>query len=277
MIVENFIGRIYDSKYGKFQIIDEAGYNGYDNVFVVKFLNTGYITEAAYSTIRKGGVKDYLSPSIYNIGYLGSDINVTDKKYNIYYRSWSDMIRRCNDIFDENYQDYGQIGVSIDPDWYNFTTFYHDCQLLPNYLKKEKYPDRYQLDKDYLQFDIPKEKRIYSKYTCIWISDIDNIILRNIENSNNQYYGVLYNNHAYCTKIKNKIYGRFTIPEAAAYLYNILYPIYVPKDEFHDIVILNHVRSFTYEELLSYIKPGTIQCWFNDYPWNGSRTQVSSK
>lgn len=267
MIVENFIGRIYDSNnFGKFKIIDEAGYTGKDKNFVIEFLDTGYITEAGYNIIRHGNVKDNLQPTVYNIGYLGSDICVTDTKYNIYYRSWADMLRRCYDIFDINYNDYGNIGVTVDPNWYNFTTFYHDCQLLPNYLKKEQYPDRYQLDKDYLQFYIPKEKRIYSKYTCIWISDIDNIMIRNIENSNNKYYGVIFKDNAYCTRLENKIYGRFIIPEAAAYLYNILYPKYGPQSPFHDIVILNHVRSFTYEELLSYIKPGAKQCWFNDYP-----------
>ena len=277
MIVKNLIGRIYDGKYGKYQIIDEAGYTGKDKNFVVKFLNTGYVTEAGYNCIRHGNVKDKLVPTVSDIGFIGSDIVVTDEKYYTYYRSWSDMIDRCYNIFDPMYYAYGEIGVTVDPRWYNFTTFYNDCQLLPNYLKKQQYPDRYQLDKDYLQFDIPKEKRIYSRGTCIWISDIDNTILRNIENSNNKYRGVIYHNNAYCTRIENKIYGRFTIPEAAAYLYNILYPKYGPNSPFNDIVVLNRVRSFTYEELVSYIKPNSEQCWFNDYPWNGSRIQADSK
>lgn len=279
MIVENFIGRIYDSNnFGKFMIIDEAGYTGKDKNFVVRFLDTNYITIASYTAIRYGRVKDKLVPTIADIGYIGSDITITDKEHFTYYKSWNDMINRCYNVIDEDYPLYGGLGVTVDPRWYNFTAFYNDCQLLPNYLKKEQYPNHYQLDKDYLQFDIPMNERIYSRYTCIWISDIDNKILMGAEKvGDSGYYGVLYKDHAYCTRIQNKIYGRFIIPEAAAYLYNILYPKYGPNSPFHDIVVLNHVRSFTYEELLSYTKPGAKQCWFNDYPWNGSRIQADSK
>jgi hypothetical protein len=265
MIVENFIGRIYESNnFGNFQIIDRGSI---DNNFVIRFLDTGFITETSYEAIRHGNVKDKMVPTVADIGFIGSDINITNKKYFTYYKSWNDMINRCYNIIDNDYPLYGGIGITVDPRWYNFTTFYHDCQLLPNYLKKEKYPDHYQLDKDYLQFNIPVEKRVYSRYTCIWISDIDNKILmgKGLVGETG-YYGVSYKDNSYCTRLNGKIYGRFTIPEAAAYLYNILYPKYGPQSQFHDIIILNPVKSFTYEELLSYIKPGTKQCWFNDYP-----------
>ena len=266
MIVENFIGRIYESNnFGKFQIIDEAGYLRNDRKFVIKFLDTGFITEATYSAIRHGRVKDKMVPNVADIGFIGSDINITDEKYYTYYKSWNDMINRCCNVIDDDYPLYGEIGITIDPRWYNFTTFYHDCQLLPNYLKKEQYPNEYQLDKDLLQLNIPKEERIYSRYTCIWISKFDNIMIMGREKGS-LYYGVYYKDNAYCTRFDNKIYGRFIIPEAAAFLYNMLYPKYGPKNKFHDIIILNPVRSFTYEELLSYTKPGAIQNWFNDYP-----------
>ena len=268
MIVENFIGRIYESNnFGKFQIIDEAGQINGNNRFVIRFLDTGFITETSYDAIRHGAVRDRMVPVVANIGFIGSDINITDKEYFIYYKSWNDMINRCYNVIDDDYPLYGGLGITVDPRWYNFTTFYHDCQLLFNFEKKEMYPNRYQLDKDFLQLEIPKEKRIYSRYTCIWLSDVDNTIIMNIDNDTiSGYYGVIYRDNSYCTRLGNKIYGRFTIPEAAAYLYNILYPKYGPQSIFHDIVILNPVKSFTYEELLGYIKPGTKQCWFNDYP-----------
>ena len=181
MIVENFIGRIYESNnFGKFQIIDEAGYTGKDKNFVIKFLDTGYITEAGYNTIRHGAVRDKMLPIIAEAGFIGSDINTKSQEINKYYNTWRHMICRCYDILDDDYNLYGELGVKVDQNWYNFTTFYHDCPGLPNFEKKERYPDRYQLDKDYLQFHIPKEKRIYSKYTCIWISDTDNIMLKNL-------------------------------------------------------------------------------------------------
>lgn len=265
MIAKNFIGREYESpKYGKYIIIDHNEYN--DN-FIIRFINTGYITEASYGTIRHRRVKDNMAPIVAGVGFVGSDINVTNSEYFEYYKVWDDMLNRCYNIFDSGYLNYGEIGVKVDPSWFNFTTFYHDCQLLHNFERKVMYPNRYQLDKDFLQLEIPKEERIYSKYTCIWISDIDNMMIMNRENMGSiKYYGVQYINHAYCTRINNKVFGRFISPEPAAYLYNILYPKYGPQDPFHNIIILNKVKSYTYDELLKYIKPGAEQCWFNDYP-----------
>ena len=278
MIIENFIGRIYDSNnFGKFKICEMVEPINGHIYFKIRFLDTGFETIAGYEAIRHGNVKDKLVATVADVGFIGSDIKITDKKYNTYYKSWNDMLNRCYNILDEDYPYYGGIGVTVDPRWYNFTTFYHDCQLLPNYLKKEQYPEEYQLDKDLLQYYIPKDKRIYSLYTCVWLSNFDNTMLMAKENSNSKYFGVIFKDNVYCTKIENKIYGRFIIPEAAAYLYNLLLPKYGRKSPFNDIVILNPVRSFTYEELLGLQKPGAKQCWSNDYPWNGSRTQVSSK
>ena len=96
MIVENFIGRIYDSNnFGKFKIIDEAGYVKNDRKFVIQFLDTGYITEALYTAIRHGRVRDRLVPNIAGVGCIGSDITITDEKYYTYYKSWNDMMNRC--------------------------------------------------------------------------------------------------------------------------------------------------------------------------------------
>lgn len=262
--MKNFIGTIWDSdNFGKFKIIDENENSISDRIFVIEFLDTGYITEANYNAIRHGKVKDKLVPTVANIGYIGSDITITDKDHFIYYKSWNDMMNRCFNIIDGDYPYYGGIGITVDSRWYNFTTFYNDCQLLYNYEKKEMYPDQYQLDKDLLQLHIPKENRIYSRNTCVWLSKADNTMVMTRDNKLG-YYGVEYKDHAYCTMIGSKIIGRFIIPQAAAYLFNVLYPKYIENLPFHDIILLNQVKPFTYNELIKYCKGK--QCWFNDYP-----------
>ena len=68
------------------------------------------------------------------------------------------MLSRCYVPSEKGYKYYGAVGVSVDPSWFNFNTFFNDVQLLPNYDKKVQFPDKFQLDKDYMQQNIPKEK-----------------------------------------------------------------------------------------------------------------------
>ena len=63
--------------------------------------------------------------------------------------------------------------------------------------------------------------------------------------SSTGYHGVIYKDNAYCTRIDNIVYGRFTIPEAAANLYNYIYPKLKPNA----IMILNDVVPIPYNEL----------------------------
>lgn len=129
MIVENFIGRIYESNnFGKFQIIDEAGYTGKDKNFVIKFLDTGYITEAGYNTIRHGAVRDKMLPIIAEVGFIGSDINTKSQEINKYYNTWRHMICRCYDILDDDYNLYGELGVKVDQ---KLAQFYNILSRLP--------------------------------------------------------------------------------------------------------------------------------------------------
>lgn len=255
--MDNFIGRIYDSNnFGKFRIIRELIYirninDSKERMFEIEFLNTGYRTDASYSAIRHGRVKDKLYPSVANVGYIGYTDKVTSKENHSMYKVWNDMINRCYNKLDYDYHLYGGIGITVEESWFNFTTFLNDVKLLPGYENKLKYPTIYQLDKDYLQLDIPKSQRIYSKNTCMWISKHDNIMIMNRENPNvSEYYGVIFKDGAYCTKINNKIYGRFTTAEAAANLFNHIYPAL--KNEFNNIMILNNVRYIPFEELSKY-------------------------
>lgn len=253
--MKDFIGRIYESNnFGKFMILSEIFEdNSKDRLFKIKFINTGYETIATYSAIRHGSVKDYLYPSVAGIGYIGYlNTTVTDPNVIDLYSIWNDMINRCYNPNDSAYNFYGGIGVRVSPSWHNFSIFFNDVKELPGYYNKLRDPTGYQLDKDFMQQGVPKNKRIYSKYTCVWLSKFDNVLLMNRESINQSgYYGVIYKDGAYCTRINNKIYGRFTTPEAAANLFNYLYP----KLNNSCINILNDVKYIPFEELSKYEIP----------------------
>ena len=168
------------------------------------------------------------------------------------------MINRCYNINDNDYQYYGAIGVKVDSRWFDFGYFLEDIQTLPNFDKKCIYPNMYQLDKDYLQFNIPKSQRIYSKFTCIWISKIDNTILMNREKSNNKlpYFFVQYRDGGYFVRMHNHFYGKYTIPEAAANVVNYLLDLEdrnPNKIPFRDIKFRNIVPYMSPEECMKYL------------------------
>ena len=66
----DFLGKVFTSKnYGDFKVVE---YLGSENIKIV-FLNTGYQTTVAATTIRKGSVKDRLAPSVCGVGVVGDD------------------------------------------------------------------------------------------------------------------------------------------------------------------------------------------------------------
>lgn len=257
----NYIGRVYDSKnYGKFKILNEMHVGIVNNqylkrrYFKIQFLNTGFVTYVEYEAMRHGAVKDYSVPIVANIGYVGNlcfEDAVSDIYHHDLYVVWNDMINRCYNVSKTSYDKYGGIGVRVDPDWHCFANFYHDAINLPGYHNKLMYPEIYQLDKDYLQLNIPKYNRVYSKDTCIWISCFDNTALMNVDNTTG-YYGVRYAHGGYYTIVSSHSYGKFSIPEAAANLYNLIYPQIMKCRPFREILILNKVKYISFNDLNKY-------------------------
>lgn len=252
--MNKLIEREYNSdNYGKFVIIDDYGIDETgDRKLQIQFLKTGYITTAYMNAVRHGKVKDRYFPSISGVGFIGDfQGSVTvDPEIRSIYRTWADMLSRCYNEKKWDYYLYGGLGIKVHPDWFCFNTFLNDAISLPGYINKKSDPANYQLDKDYLQMNIPKKSRIYSKDTCIWISKTDNIIIMNREKSiNDGYYGVVYRDHGWCVRIGNKIYGKFNNPEAAACYFNLIYPKLYPNN----ISILNDVKNpIPNEELYNY-------------------------
>lgn len=228
---ELVIGNIYNSNnYGMFEIIDGwRNDKGNLNIFKIKFLDTGYETIISRSCIYRGEVRDRLKPVIAGVGYLGYfNKKVTDPDVRLYYKIWSSMLKRCYDMTDNQYKSYGAAGVTVDASWFCFNIFYNDIHYLPNFHLKEMYPSEYQLDKDYLQQQLPKSQRVYSKNTCIWLSRYDNVLLSNIENHirfhNDTYIGVFKtSSNRYLVKYGSIKYGLYDDPIAAANAYNFIY------------------------------------------------------
>lgn len=291
------IGDILDSfQYGKFEVIDKLHYI-VDNsglhepdvgikYFIIRFLETGYITCASCDNILKGSVKDVMLPKISGVGYLGADIPARSPQYDIFYRIWIKMIKRCYDPKDPEYNSYGAIGISVDIKWHSFINFYNDIKFLYNYDKKLLYPSVYHLDKDYIQFNIPKSKRIYSKDTCMFLSKFDNSQIRNKEIAlelGNKYYGVKPNtsrDKSYITSystiitvfsldgkaIRSVAVANFITDFAAASLYNYIYPFMTRNVPFHEINILNNINPIPYDELINYVSTKKSNDWFALYP-----------
>lgn len=284
---KDIVGKIFSSNNcGDYLVLEEIDRSNTDllnsilltnkenvRVFKIRFLATGYETIVTATSIRLGKIKDKYLPSVASIGYIG-DINkrISDPDIFVFYKAWNDMINRCYNTNDEDYYMYGGIGISVDPSWYNFSQFYQDIQLIPGYDNKVLYPSIYQLDKDFKQFNIPKNKRIYSKNTCIWISKFDNIMIMNREHPGSLgYFGVFYEDHSYQTRVNGTVYGRFTIPEAAANLFNYIYPFV--RNPYNNILILNNVIQIPFEDLHKYAINKNIYDGSTTIP-KGSRIQL---
>jgi len=252
------IGKRFESNnFGFFKVIDTV-----DKIkckeprYLIQFENTGSYNTASYNSIRHGRVKDRYAPIVAGVGFLGDyDGKITTDPF-IYglYRPWNDMLNRCYNVTDEDYPEYGAIGIRVDKAWFNFGTYLHDVQQLPGFNLKLKYWDIYQLDKDYLQLNIPKCNRIYSKHTCIWISKHDNILLMNTENGNKTgMMGIVERSGGYVVRYRNKSYGKYDNLIAAGNAYNNLFPLLTRSNPHANIFIPNNVPYIPQEEIIKHL------------------------
>lgn len=254
---EIYYDKLYESnKYGKFKILEELNNDkNYIRYFKCQFIQTGTVFIADLSAINKGYVRDPYFPIYYGVACVG---NVKNASSHILHNIWRLMIARCYDQNNKRYKDYGGIGVRVDSRWHCFEYFIYDCQFLYNYSKFVQEPYNYNLDKDYLQLNIPKEYRIYSKDTCLFLNKWDNINLRTIENKNkcsSKYYGVSKKTDStyraeYYMNGNNIIIGVFNNEIAAANAYNA-YSLKYDRGEL--VKLINDVPYMSYEEAMNYM------------------------
>ena len=249
----NYEGRIYESNnFGKFKIIKEAigiGYAKKERLFEVEFLNTGYRTVATLTCITHGAVKDKSLPVLYGFGYLGFTDYLNQEDINMFYVTWKNMLSRCYNPQDKMYQYYGGANVTVDPSWHCFATFFEDIKHLSGYERKVQEPNKFKLDKDFLQLNIPKSYRKYSKDTCLWVSIYENAMIEGVENNQSGYYGVVYASNYWYTRVYHENFGRFKTKEEAANLFNYIYPK-VSMKQYVTINLFNNVIPIPFETLL---------------------------
>ena len=237
----------------KYRIIKDYGYTDIGNgkkahLVDIQFLESKSVRSTRLEQALDGSVRDMFAKSVYGVGYIGNYAGIL--RNNIVYDTWRHMLSRCYNKDSAGYANYGGIGVTVSQDWLCFANFAHDVQFLQGYQNKILQPNMYQLDKDYLQMNIPKQFRIYSKYTCIWISSHDNALLSFLEKY--KYVGVVNINGLYhCSITINGIelpIGIYTSEIAAANAYNYYHNKYYPHS------ILNPVNNVPFMPPNEFIK-----------------------
>lgn len=252
----------HTKSHGDYRIIKDLGIINNRRFVRIKFIATGYEKDIRYeNAIESRDIRDPYYPKIFNIGYTGNvdDIRSSHKRT---YDRWYKMISRCYNPGDKDYKNYGAIGVTVDPRWHCFENFLNDLSGIPLYGNPDPTFDLldYQLDKDYLQMNIPKEQRVYSKDTCVLMNPRDNANLKLIDNSEskvNNYFGVYKScNRYYPTIMHNGIkynLGIYDNEIAAANAYNYYYKKLNSNDNIC-INTINDVPYMSYEEFSKYDK-----------------------
>ena len=157
-------GKKYTSKnHGDFTIISDKMEG---NKYKIKFKKTGFETITTKSNINKRTVKDYLTRTAHEHGYLGTKPMKEDKEIR---KVWQDLIKRA---YGKKYiAKYGTYeNVSISPEWLDFRNFRD--------FYKDNFVAGYQLDKDLIK---PGNK-VYSAKYCVYLPQKLNKMIMSVQN-----------------------------------------------------------------------------------------------
>lgn len=199
------VGESYTNKYGRYEIIKILPHKK----ALVKFENTGTIVESTICNIKNGRVKDFNSPEIFGIGYIGCFRNNERISKDRAYVVWRNMLMRC---YDEktHIKRPTYIGCTVCNEWHNYSNFKQWFD--------ENYQEGYCLDKDILF----KGNKVYSPKTCCFVpNEINSILTKRQNYRGNLPIGVRYSDSrlrykVQFTKSSDKTYiGYFSAPEEA--------------------------------------------------------------
>ncbi len=147
-------GVVYNSvNYGKFEVI--GGKNTHK--VEIRFIDTGYTSVVKLTDVLRGKVRDYLAPSMYNRGVLGSRDIENIKAYKV----WRDMLKRC---YCSKYHSKNKtyLDCEVSEDWWDLREF-------------TKWFDINYIEGTYLDKDIKvKGNKVYSKDTCLFVTPQEN-------------------------------------------------------------------------------------------------------
>ena len=206
----NRVGEISINTQGCIMEIIEC-FSSIDNTVLFKD-DKGTITyNVGYKDFKKGSVKNYNLPSVFNIGYLGygnySPIN--SKKA---YRTWNSMLSRCYDLKSQiSPKNTSYVNCFVDENGHNFQNFAKWYE--------ENYIEGFQLDKDILV----KGNKIYSPETCCFVPKEVNIIFNKLLKNRNCVIGVVRKRERFKSEIRcnniRKYLGTFDTVEEAFQTY----------------------------------------------------------
>ena len=156
---------IFETKDGKKFTVTE--YVNRDEIYI-KFLTTGYETKTIASCIRKGDIKDRMSPTVLGVGITGVHDIREDGKLILEYVYWRSMLQRSYHEKSKNkrmsYKD-----CSVSDDFKYFPYFKEWCSKQVGFGNKG-----WCLDKDILF----KGNKEYSPETCCFVPpEINTLIL----------------------------------------------------------------------------------------------------
>lgn len=162
-----------NEKYGSYEILGKSLDEDYK--YVVRFNRTNNIVLINRSDLNKNIVKDCYQKIGYNgfgcIGNIDNIKNISKIQLANLKQIWTNMLYRCYNPEDKDYNNYGAKGIFVDNNWQCFEFFVKDLKLVPQYFlaKKDNFKG-WNLDKDYFN------SNCYSKDTCVFLAKQENIL-----------------------------------------------------------------------------------------------------
>ncbi len=177
------VGKILKSKNsGDFKVLK---YDDSENV-EIQFVTTGFEVTATLGNIRKGGIKDPYTPSVFGVGVLGAKYSTRVNGRNTKeYGLWVRMLERCySDGYKKKQPTYE--GCEVGDKFKSYEYFYEWCHKQIGFGV-----DGWHLDKDLLV----KGNKVYSESTCVFIpSEINAILTKSTASRGKYLIGVSWSN-----------------------------------------------------------------------------------
>ena len=257
--------KIYESNnFGPFKFINTFTDRNFNHTkCTIKFIETGTVVKVSLHDALAGRVRDNYRPYVCGVACIG---NASSKCRE--YSLWLHMIRRCYSTNFKEYAQYGGKGITVCNRWLCFENFLNDVKYLSGYNLWVKYPGEYEIDKDYLQMNVPEDQKYYSPHTCCFIKKLDNIKYaakyqkcNNANKYTSKYIGVSkdankpsYRSHIVFNNIKRNL-GSYESELAAANVYNNISKMYYGED-----AIINNCPYLSPEDIARMRRPITEMC-----------------
>ena len=208
-------GKIYSSnRFGDVVVLEYI--NG--GRALIQFLNTGYIVEEAWSSIRSGYIKDRSIPSTCGFGFIDVEGASIGKIMTKEYRLWHNMLNRCyNEKSLMNNPTYAN--CNVDDKWKYLSAFKEWCNEQIGFEQ-----DGWHLDKDLLL----KGNKTYSPDNCCFVPHDINTFLTNGKSYRGDLpVGVILDKGAKTPRYRARLskfgkyhcYGSYSNPTDAFYAY----------------------------------------------------------